>query len=396
MSAAASERPRTILYAAWAPFFSGAERALLILLDALDRTRFTPIVAVGTHADLAREIEARGIACVHVPVAYADWKRLPAWGASVSRMVALLRRERVALVHANDVPSFQPAGYAARLLGVPAITHVRFPDSADGFAWFLRPGFARALFVSAALEAEARSAAPDLFAGRSEVVHDGVREAPAADDDTRRALRHELGLPADRMVVAITGQVSVIKGIWEFLDAAERLVKEHAPATFVVLGDDLKGQGALRRDAEARVKERGLGAHVRFLGFRPDAPRLLPAFDVVAVPSHVEPLGNATLEAMAAGVPVVGSRVGGIPEMIVPGETGLLVPPRDADALAAAIGALVRDPDRARALGRAGQRRARTAFSPEAHAARVAAIYDAALASSPGSRNLGRAVGAGA
>ena len=137
-------------------------------------------------------------------------------------------------------------------------------------------------------------------------------------------------MPVDATIVAFTGQISEIKGIWEFIDAAEQLAARRAPATFAVLGDDLKNKGALRRKAEEAVAAKGLGAHVKFLGFKPDAPRLIPAFDLIAVPSHVEPLGNATLEAMAAERPVVGARVGGIPEMIVDGETGSLVPTRDA------------------------------------------------------------------
>ena len=135
----------------------------------------------------------------------------------------------------------------------------------------------------------------------------------------------------------------------------------------------------MRRRAEARAAEQGLADRVRFLGFRPDAPRLIPAFDIIAVPSHVEPLGNATLEAMAAARPVVGSKVGGIPEMIVDGVTGLLVPSRDADSLANAIQGLVRDPNRARALGAAGRARAAEVFSVEAHVQHVQDVYDRVL-----------------
>jgi glycosyltransferase involved in cell wall biosynthesis len=307
------------------------------------------------------------------------------WLQAVARLVLLARRERAAIFHANDLPSFQPAGYAARWLGRPAMTHVRFPDSRAGFEWFLKPGFDRALFVSADLRNGAREAAPGLFDSRSEVVHDGVRLFDLPTDDDRRRTRHELGLAPDRTVVALTGQVAEVKGIWEFIEAAAILERRGVPAQFAVLGDDLKGKGALRERAEQRVREQGLSDCVRFLGFRPDAPRLIPAFDVVTVPSHVEPLGNATLEAMAAGVPVVGSRVGGIPEMVVEHETGLLVPSRDAGSLANAVEALVRDPDRARAMGRAGRARVREHFSPAAHAGRVQAAYDLVL-SAPGTR----------
>ena len=306
---------------------------------------------------------------------YTGWPTLPAWASSVGRLVGFGLTERAVLVHANDAPSFQPGGYAARLLGRRAVTHVRFPDSRDGFRWFLKPRFERALFVSADLMNSALREAPDVFDGRSEVVHDGVRLAELPDERERQRIRAELGLPQDRAVVALTGQVAEIKGIWEFIDAAEILAARQLPAVFVVLGDDLKGRGALRERAERVVAERKLDHVVTFLGFRPDAPRIIPAFDLVAVPSHVEPLGNATLEAMAAGLPVVGSQVGGIPEMVVDGETGRLVPSRDARALADAIGSLVTDPDRMRALGRAGRARARDHFGVEAHARRVQSVY---------------------
>jgi glycosyltransferase involved in cell wall biosynthesis len=211
-------------------------------------------------------------------------------------------------------------------------------------------------------------------------VYDGVRLTELQDDATRQSIRRELGLPLVGTVVAMTGQVAEVKGIWDFIDAAGMLVTRGVPVSFAVLGDDLKGRGALREHAEKVVAERGLSAHVRFLGFRPNAPRLIPAFDIIAVPSHIEPLGNATLEAMAAGLPVIGSRVGGIPEMIVDGETGLLVESRNAAALAAAIESLVRDPGRARAFGRAGRARAEQVFSVAAHVSHVQAVYDRLLA----------------
>ena len=371
--------PITILYLAWAPFFSGAERALLILLDELDRSRYRPIVAIGTRGELEQQLGARGIPTYFVPIEYAGWQALPRWLRSVSRLAGLGVREGAALVHANDLPSFQPGGYAARLLGRPAVTHVRFPDSDDGFRWFLKPWFQHALFVSADLRNAAMREAPGVFDDRSEVVYDGVRLPDLPDEDGRARIRAELGLPQDRPVVALTGQIAEIKGLWEFLEAAEILASRGVSATFAVLGEDLKGKGALRARAEQAVAQKGLSHAVRFLGFRPDAPRIIPAFDLVAVPSHVEPLGNATLEAMAAGLPVIGSRVGGIPEMVVDGETGRLVPARDARALAEGIAGLLRDPERMRALGRAGRDRAREQFSVAAHARRVQSVYDRLL-----------------
>ena len=372
--------PRRVLFVAWAPFFSGAERALFLTVTHLDRTRYEPHVAVGTEGELATQFRAAGVPVDVCAIRYLDVRHPLAWLSSVTRLWRIARRVRPHLIHANDVPSFQPAGYVARIVDVPAVTHVRFPDDRHGFAWFLRSGFTRALFVSRALEADATLAAPDVFLGRTDVVHDGVVVPHEPDQAGRARLRSDLGLAADAIVIALTGQVSEVKGIWDFVDAAARLAPTHPNVMFAVLGDDLKGGGALRREMEQRADTLGLTRRFRFLGFRPNAPALLPAFDVISVPSHVEPLGNATLEAMAAGLPVVGSRVGGIPEMVVDGETGLLVPPRDAARLAEALGTLAVDPDRRRAMGAAGRRRAIDVFGLERHRERVQEIYDRVLA----------------
>jgi glycosyltransferase involved in cell wall biosynthesis len=372
--------PRRILFLAWAPFFSGAERALLLTVQHLDPARYVPHVIVGTDGDTAAALRQAGVACQVLPLVHLDRRRPAAWARSVWGVLRVARRIRASLIHANDVPSFQPGGYAARVLGVGAVTHVRFPDRDSGFRWFLRPGFTRALFVSQALRSDALAESPALFDGRSDVLYDGVVLPDPPEHDQRSALRNELGLDQARPVVALTGQVSEVKGIWEFVQAARLLVTAGTAATFVVLGDDLKGRGALREAMEQRVTELGLSAHFRFLGFRPDAPRLIPAFDIIAVPSHVEPLGNATLEAMAAGRPVVGSRVGGIPEMVVDGETGRLVPPRDAAALANALQDLIESPDARRTCGMAARLRAESHFSLSLHAHRLQAAYDELLA----------------
>jgi hypothetical protein len=166
--------PRRVLFLAWAPFFSGAERALLLTVTHLDPARYIPHVVVGTDGDTARALNDAGIACDVLPLERLDRRHPIAWARSLLGVTAIARRVGASLIHSNDVPSFQPGGHAARLLRIPAVTHVRFPDRHSGFAWFLRPGFTRALFVSEALRADAAAASPSLFAGRSDVLYDGV------------------------------------------------------------------------------------------------------------------------------------------------------------------------------------------------------------------------------
>ena len=368
---------KTILYLAWAPFFSGAERALLLTLQSLQGSDYKPVVIAGTDGELAAQVRALRIPCRVLPVKQFSRKAPVATGTSIARVVAAAARVRPDLIHANDMPSYQPAGCAARLLGVPAVTHLRFPDSAAGYRWFFRPLFSHAIFISEAFQVDATALVPDLFTGRSSVVYDAVRRPVYWNEAERMTHRQALGLPVDRPVIALTGQLSEIKGIWDFV-AAAHLLRE-TDAVFAVLGDDLKTGGALRRQMEAEVDRLALADRFRFLGFRSDAPDLVQLFDIVAVPSHIEPFGLASLEAMAAGRPVVATRTGGIPEVVVDGETGLLVPPKDPLALAGALSVLLADRTRRDQMGGRGEQRAGEVFSPAHHARALTALYDRLL-----------------
>ena len=232
---------------------------------------------------------------------------------------------------------------------------------------------AHAVFISEAFKTEATAAAPGLFDGRSTVVYDAVSPPVDWSPAERAARRNQMGLPTDTPLIALTGQISEVKGIWDFVAAADRLRQTNA--VFVVLGDDLKGQGTLRRQMEAEVARLGLRERFRFLGFRSDAPEIVQLFDIVAVPSHVEPFGLASLEAMAAGRPVVATRVGGIPEVVVDGVTGILVPQRDPAAFAGALAELLAAPAQRDEMGRRGRQRSHDLFSQAAHARGLTAVY---------------------
>jgi glycosyltransferase involved in cell wall biosynthesis len=375
-----------VLYLAWAPFFSGAERALLLTLRALDPGRYEPVVIAGTDGEFASQVRALGIECAVAPLLTLDRRHPVDWARSVAAVCQTARTHRVSLVHSNDTPSFQPGGYAARLLGLPVLSHVRFPDTSAGYRWFFRTRLSGAVFVSRYLMQAAIAEAPDVFMNRSTVLYDCVELQPAWSADEHASVRRQLGIGAGAVTVAITGQVAEVKGIWDFVEAARLAAVRVPDLLFVVLGDDLKNGGAMRRAMEARVHDLGLSERFRFLGFRTDAPRIVQSFDVIAVPSLIEPLGNATLEAMAAGRPVAGSRVGGIPEMVVDDVTGLLVPPGSPTALADAFVQLTRDPDRRARMATAARRRAAETFGMQRHGATLQAQYDALLDESRSSR----------
>ncbi len=164
-----------------------------------------------------------------------------------------------------------------------------------------------------------------------------------------------------------------VKGQRELIRALPRL--ERQDTVVLLAGEDLEAGGAFRRALEQEAEALGVGDRVRFLGYRSDVPALLEAADVFALPSWVEGLPLGVLDAMARGKPVVAGAVGGTPELVVDGETGLLVPPRDVDALVRALDELLGDPERARRLGEAGRARALAEFSADAAAERVLRLY---------------------
>jgi glycosyltransferase involved in cell wall biosynthesis len=166
-----------------------------------------------------------------------------------------------------------------------------------------------------------------------------------------------------------------IKGQRELIDALARM--EHPDARLQLAGDDIEQGGAYRSLLERQASERGVADRVAFLGYRADVPALIAAASVVVLPSWIEGLPLVLLEAMAAGVPVVATAVGGTPELVVDGDTGLLVPPRDPGALASALDSLLADPARAEALGAAGRRRAEESFDADTAASQILRLYEA-------------------
>ncbi len=303
-----------------------------------------------------------GLDVWHLPLAMTDklkWRRYRRAQRALRRLLFELRPD---VIHANDLPTSQMVAQAAGRLGVPRVCHHRWIFEGPAIDWLNKFGAERHLFVSHALMNQLCAASPRLATIPREVVHDGLPLPACPGEAERFAARSRLGLPADRLVALYAGQMIPRKGVADLLNAWHAL---HAAwgerAELVLVGDDLENDGHYRREMEALAAQLGCGA--RFVGFQRNVPQWLTAADVCLVPSHAEPLGNATLEAMAHGRPVIGTQVGGIPEMVVDGETGLLVPPHDPPRLAAAIDRLLGDAGQRGRLGAAGRRRCEQQFS---------------------------------
>lgn len=176
--------------------------------------------------------------------------------------------------------------------------------------------------------------------------------------DTRERLRKEFGFEAHHLVVGMTGRLRPEKGHDILLEAVPDVVREVPDARFLLIGS-----GSLGGELRERLDRSGFASHVHMAGFRTDVPDCLAALDAYVQPSRSEGLGTSILEASAAGLPIVASRTGGIPDVIIDGETGLLADPESPPALARALIRLLKDPSLRQTLAAAARRRVQTVFS---------------------------------
>lgn len=306
------------------------------------------------------------------------------------RVAGLLVRARVKVVHTHNPQPLIYAAPAARAVGA-AVVHTKHGEGHMGSRGekLLRKLAAplAQVFVAVSHETAAQARAQrDCPASRLAVVTNGIAvDELAPDPGLRRAVREELGIPQDAWVVGTVGRVDRNKNQAALVRAAAPLL---GPGFHLVLIGDGPSMDELRSVVGGLPGRE----HVHVLGRRTDAGRLYRALDVFALPSLSEGLPLVIPESMACALPVVSTAVGGIPAVVIEGETGLLVPPGDEAAMRQALALLHVDRERAEAMGRAGRRRALAEYSVERMNNEYLALYERALAA-PGrvSRLLRRA-----
>jgi len=350
----------------------GTERQVVNVALGLDRNRFDlHIASIHTYGALLKEIES-----LDVPHASFPIRSLYRFGTFLQalRLARYIRKHRIQVVHTYGLYTNLFAVPAAKLAGASVIiASVR--DRGDILTrsqrWFQRQVCRLADCVLVNAEAIRETLVrqgyrvENLAVIRNGIVPSKFRSTPGASP-----IRQELGLPADAPVVLVLSRLNPMKGVEYFLDAAAIVARALPQVRFLIVGDGLN-----KFDLEERAASLGIADRVVFTGFRTDVPQLLAEASLSVLPSLSEGLSNTLLESMAAGVPVIATQVGGNPEIIEDGVSGLLVPPRDAAALAAAMNKLLSNPVLASAVREAGQRRIAEYFSMQASIQQVEQLY---------------------
>lgn len=372
-------RPVKVVF--WAGSFeqAGTQRFLLELLTRLDRGAFDPVVfSTVRRGELLPAIESLGVPVLEFGTGARAAS--PATVRGLSGAAAYLRRERVAVLNCmlGIITLFGP--FVGRAAGVPVVVnHQR------NAAYWIRGGVRERVygFVNRRLvDAVAVNSGParDELVSRfgvpaAKIVNVGAgidvgRFASAAPDGRLAA---GLGL-AGHPVVGIVAKLSPVKGHEFFLESAARVARERSDARFLIVGD-----GPRRSELEGMARSLGIADKVVFAGARDDVPALLKLMDAFVLSSVSEGSPNAVMEAMAAGVPVVATDVGGVPDAVGGPSSAVLVPPRDADALARGVLGLLADARAAGTMSSAGQRIARERHDIGAVVRRVERMFETLL-----------------
>lgn len=286
------------------------------------------------------------------------------------RLAALLRRERPDLVHVHSRRGADVwGGLAARMAGVPAVLTRRVDNPESALAVRLKyPLYAQIVAITEAVQQVL--VGNGVPADRIAVVHSAIDPAPYRQHASRAELVAAFGLDPGAPVLGIAAQLIGRKGHGYLFEALQQLEQRHPSVQLLVFG-----RGPLEAELRAQAQALGLDGRVHFLGFRDDLGHWLGALDLLVHPALAEGMGVTLLQAAASGTAVIASRAGGIPEAVADGQTGLLVPPADVAALAAAIDRLLDDADLRQRLGAAGPAFVEAGFTASRMAAGNRAIY---------------------
>ncbi|XHR28872.1 MAG: glycosyltransferase [Chthoniobacteraceae bacterium] len=359
-----------VLYVYMTLPIGGAEELMLTVVKNIDRSKYEPVVCcIGTLGKIGEEIRALGIDVV-------------SWGhtthgfdlAACRSLYRLIREKHIDLVHSHLYHAGIYSRIAAGFAGVPAITtehnvYATFKLKRRIYNWLLSWKTARIVAVSDLVR--------DYVIRRDWVspqkvttIRNGLDLSKWANAPGRQEARERLGIPGDAFVLGCIGRLETQKGHRFLIDAVARLRGEiPGLKAFIV------GEGTLRDSLAERIRRRGLQDAVVLTGARRDLADFIHAFDLFVLPSRWEGLPIAALEAMASRLPVIATPVGGVVELIEEGKNGLLVPPKDVDALVNAIRKLHDDAPLRAALAAGGQETVREKFSATAMLAEMDALY---------------------
>ena len=383
---------KQILFINPAGYVGGAEKSLTDLVTGLPHERFQPLVVTLGPGPLAGELNQLGIESREILLHPAilnlsrgrgknRWLTLPGLPflviPTLNRLLRLIREESIDLIHTNGLKAHLLACLLTILSRRPLIWHYRDLPAPTGYYRFFR-SLARVFpikIIANSMAVKERLGNPV----KTKVIYNGIDTTQFQPGKKISNLRKEFGFSHNDLVIGTIGHFAPLKGYNDLILAMSMILESVPRARLLIVGGSIyPAYQDYKKKLQSLIDRLDLTDKVIFAGERDDLPAVLKTIDIFVLPSWSEGFGRANLEAMAAGRPVVSTDVGGIPEVVIDGETGILVPPHDPGALAEAIIRLAEDENLRKQMGAAGRRRAER-FTIEQMVNGVVRVYDEIL-----------------
>jgi glycosyltransferase involved in cell wall biosynthesis len=374
----------TVLHIRNAMNDGGVEKGLLNWFSNLDRTNFPTLLACFENPGNPENCLLNPVRRLGIPTFLLPWGVRKRLFAAVGAVVQLIRTHHVDILHSHDAKADLVAYIASRRTGIPII--------GTAYAWFGKSSylrvrvyewldahvmrrFAAVIAVSESLRRETIGFGVDQ--AKIVTIYPGVDFAALQRETNHEEVRRFFKLSEKDIVIVNLARLDPEKGQSYLLAAFPAVLAEFPNAKLVIVG-----KGPLEDKLKTQCRELGIEGNVIFAGFPDNLPALLQVVHLQAHSSLYEGLPMAVLLGMAAGIPVVATDVGGVSEVLVPDETGSLIPPADSECLSAAILSMLRDPERARRLARAGKELVSKRYSVESGARDLQQLYSDVLSRS--------------
>ena len=356
-----SNGKKKVLFLSHDANWGGAPKVLYSLVKGLDKNKWTSIVAIPEHGELEKQFEKIGIQTVITPMQNFNFSSN--LRERVDKVVDIIDQEQVDLVVTNTICIIEGA-LAAKLTGVPHVWYVHELSSKDDqltppldyptFYATMDSLSDKLVVISKVVQEEISQFFPSK---KLNLIYTGLENNAQAIVVDKKEF---LGIDAEDPVITFIGVLSERKGVLRLVDTAIIVAKKFPQVKFVIAG---RTEGATYARLQQLLKEKQLENNFKFLGFREDIREVITCSDVIAIPSFVEPFSLVALEAMEFGKPVVATRSGGPEEIVLDGETGILVPVNGPFEMAQAIIRLLENPELSNLMGQRGQQHFNDSFN---------------------------------
>lgn len=378
---------RNILYISESAVLGGAEISLLDIITSLDKEKSYPFFICSQDGPLAEKLRKEKISTDIIKLEKVRQVRFWRFLSSIKRLASFIKANKIDIIHANSTRANFLAGIAARFCSIPVVWHVRnlvapgiYIDLEKYFTWL-----AQAIIVnSMATGKRFPKASKKTF-----VIYNGVDLDKFKVKVNADKLRREFNLNPQARIVAVVGRLGPGKGQDIFLRAATLVRKELDNVKYFIIGSACFPQDVhLENSLKSLAVSLGLGDDCLFTGFRPDMPDIMNSIDILVSPESItgQAFGRVLVEAMACAKPVIATDAGGAVEVVDRDITGILVPMRDVETLAAAIKLLVQDRELCAKMGQAGTKRVAELFNLKNTVKQIEDVYSRLLTEAGGGR----------